>query len=128
MGLSTAFDLPTLMGYDSDHPMAHGEVGKCGVAIDSLADMEALFDGIPLGDGTTSMTLHLPAAVLCALSIAVCEQQGVAYDRIGGTLQNDILKEFIAQKEYIFPVEPSMRLGVDTILFGARELPRRHPG
>ena len=126
-GLSVAFDLPTLMGYDSDHPMAHGEVGKCGVAIDSLADMEALFDGIPLGDVTTSMTINSPAAVLWAMYIAVCEQQGVAYDRIGGTLQNDILKEFIAQKEYIFPVEPSMRLVVDTILFGTRHLPRWHP-
>jgi methylmalonyl-CoA mutase, N-terminal domain len=126
-GLSVAFDLPTLMGYDSDHPMSRGEVGKCGVAIDSLADMEALFDGIPLGDVTTSMTINSPAAVIWAMYIAVCEKQGVPYDRIGGTLQNDILKEFIAQKEYIFPVEPSMRLVVDTLVFGARSLPRWHP-
>ncbi|MFQ5839840.1 MAG: methylmalonyl-CoA mutase [Candidatus Methylomirabilales bacterium] len=127
MGLSVAFDLPTLMGYDSDHPMAQGEVGKCGVAIDSLADMQTLFEGIPLGKVTTSMTINSPAAVLWAMYIAVCEKQGVPYDRIGGTIQNDILKEFIAQKEYIFPLEPSMRLVVDTILFGARHLPRWHP-
>lgn len=126
-GLSVAFDLPTLMGYDSDHPMSRGEVGKCGVAIDSLADMETLFDRIPLGDITTSMTINSPAAVLWAMYIAVCEKQGVPYDRIGGTLQNDILKEFIAQKEYVFPLEPSMRLMVDTILFGARGLPVWHP-
>ncbi len=126
-GLSVAFDLPTLMGYDSDHPMSRGEVGKCGVAVDSLADMEILFDGIPLQDVTTSMTINSPAAVLWAMYIAVCEKQGVPYDRIGGTLQNDILKEFIAQKEYVFPLEPSMRLVVDTILFGARQLPRWHP-
>jgi methylmalonyl-CoA mutase N-terminal domain/subunit len=126
-GLSVAFDLPTLMGYDSDHPMSRGEVGKCGVAIDSLADMEILFDGIPLHNVTTSMTINSPAAVLWAMYIAVCEKQGVPYERIGGTLQNDILKEFIAQKEYVFPLEPSMRLVVDTILFGARHLPRWHP-
>lgn len=126
-GLSVAFDLPTLMGYDSDHPMSQGEVGKCGVAIDSLADMEALFDGIPLGDVTTSMTINSPAAVLWAMYLAVCEKQGVPYDRIGGTTQNDILKEFTAQKEYVFPLEPSMRLVVDTILFGSRCLPRWHP-
>ncbi|HET7853615.1 MAG TPA: methylmalonyl-CoA mutase family protein [Candidatus Methylomirabilis sp.] len=126
-GLSVAFDLPTLMGYDSDHPMSRGEVGKCGVAVDSLADMEILFDGIPLQNVTTSMTINSPAAVLWAMYIAVCEKQGVPYDRIGGTLQNDILKEFIAQKEYVFPLEPSMRLVVDTILFGARHLPRWHP-
>ncbi|MFQ5846487.1 MAG: methylmalonyl-CoA mutase [Candidatus Methylomirabilales bacterium] len=126
-GLSVAFDLPTLMGYDSDHPMARGEVGKCGVAIDSLADMETLFDRIPLGGVTTSMTINSPAAVLWAMYLAVCEKQGVPYDRIGGTLQNDILKEFIAQKEYVFPLEPSMRLVVDTVLFGARHLPRWHP-
>lgn len=127
MGLSVAFDLPTLMGYDSDHPMSRGEVGKCGVAIDSLADMEALFEGIPLGKVTTSMTINSPAAVLWAMYIVVCEKQGVPYDRIDGTIQNDILKEFIAQKEYIFPLEPSMRLVVDTIIFGARHLPKWHP-
>jgi len=126
-GLSVAFDLPTLMGYDSDHPMSRGEVGKCGVAIDSLGDMETLFDRIPLGDITTSMTINSPAAVLWAMYLAVCEKQGVPYDRIGGTLQNDILKEFIAQKEYVFPLEPSMRLMVDTIFFGAQRLPAWHP-
>ena len=126
-GLSVAFDLPTLMGYDSDHPMSRGEVGKCGVAIDSLTDMETLFEGIPLGDVTTSMTINSPAAILWAMYIAVCEKQGVPYDRIGGTTQNDILKEFTAQKEYVFPLQPSMRLVVDTILFGARCLPRWHP-
>jgi len=124
MGLSTAFDLPTLMGYDSDHPFAAGEVGKCGVAIDSLADMEVLFDGIPLGEVTTSMTITSPAAVLWAMYIAVCEKQGVPYHRIGGTIQNDILKEYIAQKEYIYPIEPSVRLVTDTVLFGAHHLPR----
>ncbi|MFN3476491.1 MAG: methylmalonyl-CoA mutase family protein, partial [Candidatus Methylomirabilales bacterium] len=123
-GLSVAFDLPTLMGYDSDHPMSKGEVGKCGVAIDSLADMEVLFDGIPLGQVTTSMTINSPAAVLWAMYIACCEKQGVPYCDIGGTIQNDILKEFIAQKEYIFPIEPSMRLVTDTIVFGTRALPR----
>ena len=126
-GLSVAFDLPTLMGYDSDHPMSRGEVGKCGVAIDSLADMETLFEGIPLGDVTTSMTINSPAAVLWAMYLAVCEKQGVPYDCIGGTTQNDILKEFTAQKEYIFPLAPSMRLVVDTILFGAHHVPRWHP-
>lgn len=126
-GLSVAFDLPTLMGYDSDHPMSRGEVGKCGVAIDTLADMETLFEGIPLGDVTTSMTINSPAAILWAMYIAVCEKQGVPYDRIGGTTQNDILKEFTAQKEYVFPLGPSMRLVVDTMIFGAGYLPRWHP-
>ena len=124
MGLSTAFDLPTLMGYDSDHPFSAGEVGKCGVAIDSLADMEVLFDGIPLGEVTTSMTITSPASVLWAMYIAVCEKQGVPYHRMGGTIQNDILKEYIAQKEYIYPIEPSVRLVTDTVLFGAHHLPR----
>ncbi len=124
MGLSTAFDLPTLMGYDSDHPFSAGEVGKCGVAIDSLADMEVLFDGIPLGQVTTSMTITSPASVLWAMYVAVCEKQGVPYNRIGGTIQNDILKEYIAQKEYIYPIEPSVRLVTDTVVFGAHHLPR----
>jgi methylmalonyl-CoA mutase N-terminal domain/subunit len=124
MGLSTAFDLPTLMGYDSDHPSSAGEVGKCGVAIDSLADMEVLFDGIPLGEVTTSMTITSPASVLWAMYIAVCEKQGVPYNKIGGTIQNDILKEYIAQKEYIYPIEPSVRLVTDTVVFGAHHLPR----
>ena len=123
-GLSVAFDLPTLMGYDSDHPMAAGEVGKCGVAIDSLEEMAALFDGIALGKITTSMTISSTAAVTWAMYIAVCERQGVPYDQIGGTLQNDVLKEFIAQKEFIFPLKPSVRLVTDTIVFGTRFLPK----
>jgi methylmalonyl-CoA mutase N-terminal domain/subunit len=124
MGLSTAFDLPTLMGYDSDHPSSAGEVGKCGVAIDSLADMETLFEGIPLGEVTTSMTISSPAAVLWAMYLVVCEKQDVPYHQIGGTLQNDILKEYIAQKEYVYPITPSVRLVTDTILFGTQHLPR----
>jgi methylmalonyl-CoA mutase N-terminal domain/subunit len=123
-GLSVAFDLPTLMGYDSDHPMAAGEVGKCGVAVDSLEEMAALFDGIALGEITTSMTITSTAAVTWAMYIAVCERQGVPYDQIGGTLQNDVLKEFIAQKEFIFPLKPSVRLVTDTIVFGTRFLPK----
>ena len=108
-GLSTAFDLPTLMGYDSDHPLSEGEVGKCGVAISSLADMEVLFDKIPLANVTTSMTINSPAAVIWAMYLAVAEKQGADWKKISGTLQNDILKEYIAQKEYIYPPEPSMR-------------------
>src|SRR5579872_3094338 len=123
-GLSVAFDMPTLMGQDSDAPTSRGEVGHCGVAVDSLADMETLFDGIPLGEITTSMTINSPAAILLAMYLAVAEKQGVPADRLGGTLQNDILKEYIAQKEYIFPPEPSMRLVVDTIEYCAREVPR----
>jgi methylmalonyl-CoA mutase, N-terminal domain len=126
-GLSVAFDLPTLMGYDSDHPMARGEVGKCGVAVSSLADMEALFDQIPLGRVTTSMTINSPAAVVWAMYLAVAEKQGADWGTISGTLQNDILKEYIAQKEYIYPPEPSLRLVVDTIEFGARQTPRFNP-
>src|SRR5579859_5615544 len=109
-GLSTAFDMPTLMGYDSDHPRSLGEVGREGVAIDSLADMETLFEGIPLGEVSTSMTINSPAAILLCMYLAVAEQQGVPFSKVNGTLQNDILKEFIAQKEFIFPPEPSMRL------------------
>ncbi|MFN2465494.1 MAG: methylmalonyl-CoA mutase [Candidatus Dormibacteria bacterium] len=123
-GLSVAFDMPTLMGQDSDNPTSRGEIGHCGVAVDSLADMETLFDGIPLGEVTTSMTINSPAAILLAMYLVVAEKQGVAWDRVGGTLQNDILKEFIAQKEFIFPPEPSMRLVVDTIEFCSREVPR----
>jgi methylmalonyl-CoA mutase N-terminal domain/subunit len=115
MGLSVAFHLPTLMGYDSDHPLAFGEVGKCGAAIDSIQDMEVLFRGLPLDKVTTSMTITSTAAVAWAMYIAVCEQMGVTHDDIGGTLQNDILKEYIAQKEYIFPLKPSLRLVTDTI-------------
>ena len=124
MGLSVAFHLPTLMGYDSDHPIATGEVGKCGAAIDSLQDMEVLLDGLPLNRVSTSMTVSSTAAVAWAMYIAVCEQMGIPYDRIGGTLQNDILKEYIAQKEYIFPVRPSLRLVTDTIVFGSRHFPK----
>ncbi|HEX3628921.1 MAG TPA: methylmalonyl-CoA mutase family protein [Candidatus Dormibacteraeota bacterium] len=123
-GLSVAFDMPTLMGYDSDDPLSRGEVGHCGVAIDSLEDMEALFSGIELDRITTSMTINSPAAILYAMYIAVGEKQGHALGALGGTLQNDILKEYIAQKEYIFPPEPSMRLVVDTIVFAAKQMPR----
>jgi len=123
-GLSVAFDMPTLMGYDSDDPLGEGEVGHCGVAIDSLEDMETLFSGIRLDQITTSMTINSPAAILYAMYIAVGEKEGVSLDQLGGTLQNDILKEYIAQKEYIFPPEPSMRLVVDTIVFAARNMPR----
>jgi methylmalonyl-CoA mutase N-terminal domain/subunit len=123
-GLSVAFHLPTLMGVDSDHPLAVGEIGKCGVAIDSLADMEVLFNGIPLDKITTSMTINPPAAVLWAMYIAVAEKQGLSPDKISGTIQNDILKEYIAQKTFVFPPAPSMKLIVDTFEFGSREVPR----
>lgn len=122
-GLSVAFDLPTLMGYDTDAPEAEGEFGKCGVAISSLRDMEVLFDGIPLDEVTTSMTINSPAAIIWAMYIAAAEKQGVPMNKLRGTIQNDILKEYIAQKEYIFPPEPSMRLVTDTIEFGTHELP-----
>ncbi|HYZ76904.1 MAG TPA: methylmalonyl-CoA mutase family protein [Gaiellaceae bacterium] len=126
-GLSTAFDMPTLMGYDSDHPRSLGEVGREGVAVDSLADMETLFAGIPLGEVSTSMTINSPAAMLLAFYVCVAEQQGVPPAKLRGTIQTDILKEYIAQKEWIFPPEPSMRLVVDMIEHCARELPRWHP-
>jgi len=126
-GLSTAFDLPTLMGYDADHGLAEGEVGKCGVSISSLADMETLFDQIPLAGVTTSMTINSPAAVIWAMYLAVAEKQGADWKTISGTLQNDILKEYIAQKEYIYPPEPSMRLVIDTIEFGAKHTPKFNP-
>jgi len=126
-GLSVAFDLPTLMGYDSDHALSEGEVGKCGVAISSLADMEVLFDKIPLADVTTSMTINSPAAIIWAMYLAVAEKQGADWGKIGGTLQNDILKEYIAQKEYIYPPEPSMRLVIDTFEFGAKHTPKFNP-
>jgi methylmalonyl-CoA mutase N-terminal domain/subunit len=126
-GLSVAFDLPTLMGYDAGHVMSEGEVGKCGASVCSLEDMEILFRGIPLGDVTVSMTINSPAAVLWAMYLAVAEQQGVDWSRLSGTLQNDILKEYIAQKEYIFPPRPSMRLVTDTIEFGARHTPKFNP-
>ncbi len=124
MGLSVAFDLPTLMGYDSDAPEALGEFGKCGVAVSSLQDMELLFDGIPLEQVSTSMTINSPAAIIWAMYIAAAEKQGVSMAKLRGTLQNDILKEYIAQKEFIFPPEPSMRLVTDTIEFGANHLPQ----
>jgi methylmalonyl-CoA mutase N-terminal domain/subunit len=126
-GLSTAFDMPTLMGYDSDHPRSLGEVGREGVAVDSLADMETLFDGIPLGEVSTSMTINGPAAMLLAFYICVAEEQGVPRAELRGTIQTDILKEYIAQKEWIFPPEPSMRLVTDMVEFCAHELPRWHP-
>lgn len=123
MGLSVAFDLPTLMGYDTDAPQALGEFGSCGVAISSLKDMEILFDGIPLGEVSTSMTINSPAAIIWAFYIAAAEKQGVPMSKLRGTLQNDILKEFIAQKEFIFPLEPSMRLVTDTVEFSAKHMP-----
>jgi methylmalonyl-CoA mutase N-terminal domain/subunit len=126
-GLSVAFDLPTLMGCDSDDPESEGEVGKCGVAIDSLEDMETLFSGIPLDTTSVSMTINSPAAILWAMYLAVAEKQKVEWTTLNGTLQNDILKEYIAQKEYIYPPEPSMRLVTDTIEFGARRTPRFNP-
>ena len=122
-GLSVAFDMPTLMGYDTDSPQAIGEFGKCGVAICSLADMEVLLDGIPLDQVTTSMTINSPACVIWAMYIAAAEKQGIPMERLGGTIQNDILKEYIAQNEYIFPPKPSMRLIVDTFEFGSKSLP-----
>jgi methylmalonyl-CoA mutase N-terminal domain/subunit len=123
-GLSTAFDLPTLMGYDSDHPFSEGEVGKCGVAIASREDMEVLFDGIPLDQVTTSMTINAPASMILAFFLATAEKQGARLGDIGGTLQNDILKEYIAQKEWIYPPRPAMRLVTDTFKFCAAEMPR----
>ncbi|MBV8080166.1 MAG: methylmalonyl-CoA mutase family protein, partial [Actinobacteria bacterium] len=126
-GLSTAFDMPTLMGYDSDNPRSLGEVGREGVAVDSLADMEVLFDGIPLGEVSTSMTINSPAAILLAFYVCVGEAQGVARPELRGTVQTDILKEYIAQKEFIFPPRPSMRLVTDMIEWSTRELPRMHP-
>jgi methylmalonyl-CoA mutase, N-terminal domain len=123
-GLSVAFDLPTLMGRDPDHPLALGEVGKCGVSISSLADMEALFDGISLAGITTSMTINSPAAMIFAMYLVVAEHQGADWRRLSGTIQNDILKEYIAQKEYIFPPRPSMRIVADIFAFCAEQVPR----
>jgi methylmalonyl-CoA mutase, N-terminal domain len=126
-GLSTAFDMPTLMGYDSDHPRSLGEVGREGVAVDTLADMEQLFVGIPLGGVTTSMTINAPAAILLAFYVLVGESQGVAPERLGGTIQTDILKEYIAQKEWCFPIEPALRLLTDMIEWCTGNMPRWHP-
>ena len=123
-GLSTAFDMPTLYGYDTDHPMAEGEFGKCGVAISSLADMEILYKDLPLDKITTSMTINSPASVIWAMYIVNAEKNGFPRAKLGGTLQNDILKEYSAQKEFLFPPEPSMRLVTDTIEFGTRQMPR----
>src|SRR5438046_6043822 len=123
-GLSVAFDLPTLMGYEGDHLQSEGEVGKCGVAIDSLEDMEILFAGIDLEQTTVSMTINSPASVLWAMYLAVAEQQGADWKKISGTIQNDILKEYIAQKEYIYPPAPSMRLVIDTFEFGTKFTPK----
>ena len=126
-GLSVAFDLPTLMGVDADDPTALGEVGKCGVAVSSLADMETLFEGIPLDDVTVSMTINSPASILWAMYLVVAEKQGVEWAKLSGTLQNDILKEYIAQKEFLYPPRPSMRLVTDSIEFASRNTPRFNP-
>lgn len=126
-GLSVAFDMPTLMGIDADDTHAHGEVGHCGVAISSLADMERLFEDIPLDQVTTSMTINGPAAVIFAMYLAVAEKRGISGERLGGTLQNDILKEYIAQKEWLFPPEPSLGLITDTIAYCVKQVPKWHP-
>jgi methylmalonyl-CoA mutase N-terminal domain/subunit len=126
-GLSTAFDMPALMGYDADHPRARGEVGKEGVSISTLDDFERLFADIPLGDVTTSMTINCTASVALAMYLAVADKHGVAWDRLGGTMQNDMLKEFIAQKEWICPPEPAVRIVTDMIEFTARQVPRFNP-
>ncbi len=126
-GLSTAFDMPALMGYDADHPRARGEVGREGVSISTLDDFERLFDGIPLGEVTTSMTINCTASIALAMYLAVADRQGVAWDRVGGTVQNDMLKEFIAQKEWICPPDPAVRIVVDMIEFTSRHVPRFNP-
>ncbi|MCK4548923.1 MAG: methylmalonyl-CoA mutase, partial [Candidatus Krumholzibacteria bacterium] len=123
-GLSVAFDMPTIMGYDSDHKRSEGEVGRCGVAIDSLRDMEVLFDGIDLGAITTSMTINAPASILLAFYLCAGEKKGTAFDKMGGTIQNDILKEYIAQKSWLFPPEPSMRIITDIMLYAAQHVPK----
>jgi len=126
-GLSTAFDMPTLMGHDSDNPRSEGEVGREGVAIDTLDDMQTLFAGIPLAEVTTSMTINAPAAILLAFYVCVAEEQGVPREQLGGTIQTDILKEYIAQKEWCFPIDPAMRIVTDMVEFCARDMPRWHP-
>ena len=126
-GLSTAFDMPSLMGYDSDHPRSLGEVGREGVAVDSLQDMETLFAGIPLDEVTVSMTINAPAAIMLAFYVVAAERQGVPAERLGGTIQTDILKEYIAQKEWCFPVDPAMRLVGDMIEWCSQNMPRWHP-
>src|SRR5918997_979936 len=126
-GLSTAFDMPSLMGHDSDHRLAEGEVGREGVAIDTLDDMETLFGGIPLGEVSTSMTINAPAAVMLAFYVVAAERQGVAPEHLAGTIPTDILKEYIAQKEWCFPTEPAMRLVTDMVEYCSRRMPRWHP-
>jgi methylmalonyl-CoA mutase N-terminal domain/subunit len=126
-GLSTAFDMPSLMGHDSDHPRSLGEVGREGVAVDTVRDMETLFSGIPLDEVTVSMTINAPAAIILAFYVVAAERQGVTPDRLGGTIQTDILKEYIAQKEWCFPVDPAMRLVTDMVEYCARHMPRWHP-
>src|SRR6476646_2193163 len=126
-GLSVAYDLPTLMGYDADSPLSEGDVGKCGVAVSSLADMEVLFDRIPLDQVTVSQTINAPASVLLAMFLVVAEKQGADWGKISGTLQNDILKEYIAQKEWIYPIQPAMKLVVDTFEFCTQHVPRYNP-
>jgi methylmalonyl-CoA mutase N-terminal domain/subunit len=126
-GLSVAYDLPTLMGYDADSPLSEGEVGKCGVAVSSLSDMEVLFDGIPLEQVTVSQTINAPASILLAMYLVVAEKQGARWDKISGTLQNDILKEYIAQKEWIYPIKPAMKLVIDTFGFCTEHVPRYNP-
>src|SRR5918912_253855 len=126
-GLSTAFDMPSLMGHDSDHPRSLGEVGREGVAVDTLDDMETLFGGIDMGAVSTSMTINAPAAIMLAFYVVAAERQGVAPERLAGTIQTDILKEYIAQKEWCFPVEPAMRLVTDMVEFCSRRMPRWHP-
>ena len=126
-GLSTAFDMPSLMGHDSDHPRSLGEVGREGVAVDSLDDMETLFAGIPLGEVSTSMTINAPAAVMLAFYVVAAERQGVPPERLAGTIQTDILKEYIAQKEWCFPIDPAMRLVTDMVEFCSERMPRWHP-
>src|ERR1700694_5865337 len=126
-GLSVAYDLPALMGYDADSPLSEGEVGKCGVAVSSLADMEVLFDGIPLEKATVSQTINAPASVFLAMYLVVAEKQGADWKKISGTLQNDILKEYIAQKEWIYPIRSAMKLVVDTFEFCTKHVPRYNP-
>src|SRR3954469_13242329 len=126
-GLSTAFDMPSLMGHDSDHPLSHGEVGREGVAVDTVVDMEDLFRGIPLDRVSVSMTINAPAAIMLAFYVVAAERQGVTPDRLAGTIQTDILKEYIAQKEWCFPIDPAMRLVGDMVEWCAAEMPRWHP-
>src|SRR5213082_3245969 len=126
-GLSTAFDMPSLMGHDSDHPRSLGEVGREGVAVDTLEDMETLFDGIPLDRVSVSMTINAPAAIMLAFYVVAAERQGIGAEQLAGTIQTDILKEYIAQKEWCFPVDPAMRLVTDMIEWCAETMPRWHP-